>query len=384
VTDEIRCPFFGLPVEVERRRVPGAGGAWIERIECLSAGPYCPVGKCSLRGAVEAAAAEAANRGAARPAPGRFEVRIEGIGGLGANLAGRLVADAAVEALDCHASNFASYGSEKKGSPVRSFVRLADAPIRENAPVLYPDLLVVFHEALLAAPATLQGLRPDATVVVHSARPPREIGRAHGLPEVRLGAVDAARIARDEKTRTNVVMLGALEAAIDFLPAGALEAALRAKFGRLPAEALEANARAFRRGRAEVVWDDIDGSLARIEPPKIHKTAWGWRNAPIGGVAPEAGGTVLRDARAMREGVVPVFVAEKCTNCALCEIACPDYCFVWRAGGDPKGPTLAGIEYRYCKGCMRCVEVCPVGALVEAAEAEVDLDRLRVPLEVAS
>lgn len=379
MSDDIRCPFFGLPVEVERRRVPGAGGAWIERVECLSAGPYCPVGKCSLRGAAAAIAAAAA-----RPSPGRYEIRIEGIGGLGANLAGRLVADAAVEALDCHASNFASYGSEKKGSPVKAYVRLADAPIRENAPVLYPDLLVVFHEALLSVPATLQGLRPDATVVVHSNRPPRQIAEAHGLPEVRLGVVDAARIARDEKTRTNVALLGAIEAAIPFLPAGALEAALRAKFGRLPPEALEANVRSFRRGRAEVVWEDVPGGLSRIEPPKIHKTAWGWRNAPIGGIAPEAGGTVLRDTRAMREGLVPVFLKEKCTNCALCEIACPDYCFVWRPARDgEKGPVLEGIEYRYCKGCMRCVVVCPVGALIEAHEAVTDVEKLRVPMVFA-
>ena len=29
-----------------------------------------------------------------------------------------------------------------------------------------------------------------------------------------------------------------------------------------------------------------------------------------------------------------------------------------------------GLDYYHCKGCMRCVEICPTNALVEALEAE--------------
>ena len=30
---------------------------------------------------------------------------------------------------------------------------------------------------------------------------------------------------------------------------------------------------------------------------------------------------------------------------------------------------LAGIDYRYCKGCMRCVESCPTAALASSSRS---------------
>lgn len=50
---------------------------------------------------------------------GLFEIRLESIGGLGANLAGKMLAEAGVLHLGLNGSNFSSYGSEKKGSAVK-------------------------------------------------------------------------------------------------------------------------------------------------------------------------------------------------------------------------------------------------------------------------
>jgi pyruvate ferredoxin oxidoreductase gamma subunit len=38
------------------------------------------------------------------------------------------------------------------------------------------------------------------------------------------------------------------------------------------------------------------------------------------------------------------------------------------------------VDYRYCKGCLRCVESCPTGALAKEPETPGLADRLRVPL----
>jgi len=64
-----------------------------------------------------------------------FEIRFESIGGLGAHAAGQIVASAAVLRMGLNGAHFSSYGSEKKGSVVRSFVRLApaDRAIRTSA-----------------------------------------------------------------------------------------------------------------------------------------------------------------------------------------------------------------------------------------------------------
>jgi pyruvate ferredoxin oxidoreductase gamma subunit len=96
------------------------------------------------------------------PHPGRFfELRFESIGGLGAHAAGQILATAAVLRMGLNGAHFSSYGSEKKGSLIRSFIRLG-APgqlIRTSAPVESPDVIVVFHNALLDHPATLAGMR---------------------------------------------------------------------------------------------------------------------------------------------------------------------------------------------------------------------------------
>jgi len=54
---------------------------------------------------------------------GFYEMRFESVGGLGANLAGQLLAEAAVLGQGLNGAHFSSYGSEKKGSPVKSYVR---------------------------------------------------------------------------------------------------------------------------------------------------------------------------------------------------------------------------------------------------------------------
>ena len=68
---------------------------------------------------------------------GMYEIRMESIGGLGANVAGKILAETGVLGMGLNGSNFSSYGSEKKGAPVKAHVRLCDpdTPIRANSPI---------------------------------------------------------------------------------------------------------------------------------------------------------------------------------------------------------------------------------------------------------
>src|SRR5512142_762458 len=91
---------------------------------------------------------------------GFFSVRFESIGGLGAHLAGQILAEAGVLGAGLNGSHFSSYGSEKKGSPVRSFVRLCPASrqIRRSDPIERPQVVVVFHQALIGRTNVAAGL----------------------------------------------------------------------------------------------------------------------------------------------------------------------------------------------------------------------------------
>ena len=79
-----------------------------------------------------------------------YGIRLESIGGLGANLCGKMVGELAVRYLQLNSAGFSSYGSEKTGTPVKAYIRFAppDREIRVHSPVVEPDLLVIFHQAL--------------------------------------------------------------------------------------------------------------------------------------------------------------------------------------------------------------------------------------------
>lgn len=64
--------------------------------------------------------------------------------------------------------------------------------------------------------------------------------------------------------------------------------------------------------------------------------------------------------------MMPHFNEDTCIHCAACDNVCPDFCFVWEEQPDKKGRPqmfLQGIDYQYCKGCLKCVEACPTDAL---------------------
>ena len=69
---------------------------------------------------------------------------------------------------------------------------------------------------------------------------------------------------------------------------------------------------------------------------------------------------------------MPLFSPEKCIHCGLCDSTCPDMVFQFIMGEWRGKRTMinSGLDYHHCKGCLRCVDVCPTGALVAGSERE--------------
>jgi 2-oxoacid:acceptor oxidoreductase delta subunit (pyruvate/2-ketoisovalerate family) len=57
----------------------------------------------------------------------------------------------------------------------------------------------------------------------------------------------------------------------------------------------------------------------------------------------------------------PVKNKDKCNNCSLCWLYCPEGCI---------SRDEFEIDYTYCKGCGICAEECPTKAIVMEREAE--------------
>ena len=317
---------------------------------------------------------------------GFFEIRLESIGGLGANVAGKILTEAAIIGMGMNGAGFASYGSEKKGTPVKAFVRIceADQKVRINSPVEEPHVLAIFHEALAKSVPVTAGVVPGkTTVILNTRKTPAEARDFLKLQGGKVGVVDAMEIAMATGSRVNMVMMGAIMKAAGFLTWEAVEEAVNEQFGKKYAALMKGNLEALKRGRDEVKFQEFpaDGKYPatpfRREEPKL-----GYENAPMGGTIYSVGNMRFKDLSTSRTGMIPLFHVDKCTNCGECDVTCPDYCFVFERGKDRKtgkdAMVLQGINYQYCKGCLRCTFICKFGALVPAKEAEQDMEKITV------
>ena len=102
------------------------------------------------------------------------------------------------------------------------------------------------------------------------------------------------------------------------------------------------------------------------------KYVWGYENAPVGGINTRPGSTVSNDLSPSRRVIsrslyrIDVLTAASATPPAR----------IWYfqfAPGIYKGKQAMvnqGLDYYHCKGCLRCVDVCPTNALVKALEKD--------------
>ncbi|RIV26655.1 4Fe-4S dicluster domain-containing protein [Alicyclobacillaceae bacterium I2511] len=304
------------------------------------------------------------------------EIRLESIGGLGANLAGKMLAEAGVLRMGLNGWNAASYGSEKKGTPVKSYVRLTppDVQIRGANPIEEPDVVGVFHEALFKTQNCIAGLKTDGILVVNTTKTPEQIRKESGLHTGTVVCVDAMGISVEEKTRVNTAMLGALCRVVPILDPDKVRDVIRDTFqGKYPG-LTEANIRTFDRGYAEVTVQEFPPEAGEIPQPFVRPVSdFGYQTQNPGGIINTAGNSVLKDMSASRQGFLPDLNLAECIHCGNCDQVCPDMCFVWEPKENEKGRTfmfLQGIDYQYCKGCLKCVDVCPTSALTQLREED--------------
>lgn len=309
---------------------------------------------------------------------GYYEIRLESIGGLGANLCGKMLGELGIKYLGLNSVSFSSYGSEKTGTPVKGYIRYSewDKEIRVHAPVTMPHLLCIFHDALISDSEVFQGCTSDTVIVINTLMPKEEVEKVltkKGVSGKKVLSVSAQKIAIETHSRINVVMLGAMSKAMGFVKLEDVYQICKDTLGKKYPDALSSNLEGIKRGYEEVceVKEDFVFKARNIQETG-KKTKWGYETAPIGGINPEFGNSVVNDLSPSRQGYIPVFLQDRCINCGLCDSTCPDMVFQFEKG-EYKGREMMvnkGLDYYHCKGCLRCVSVCPTQALVKGLEAE--------------
>jgi 2-oxoacid:acceptor oxidoreductase gamma subunit (pyruvate/2-ketoisovalerate family) len=169
-----------------------------------------------------------------------IEIRWHGRGGQGAITAAKIVAGAAFESGYRGVVMAPTFGTERRGAPVFTSLKLSKQKIYDLSPIQQPDILVILDYLLIDEPGTLSGLKPGGLIVVNSPKPPH----AHAVKGMRVAAADVTELAAGVGLKTGIVNSGIIGSfakatgllGIDLL-AEKIESEFKGKKSRLNAEA---------------------------------------------------------------------------------------------------------------------------------------------------
>ncbi|MDD3177968.1 MAG: 2-oxoacid:acceptor oxidoreductase family protein [Candidatus ainarchaeum sp.] len=137
----------------------------------------------------------------------KSEIIFYGRGGLGAKTAAQILAEAAnIEEKNIQA--FPEYGPERRGAPVRSFVRISDKHIRVHEPILNPDYIVVIDSNLFDVIENLKEF--NGTYIINTNKPKDYFKKI--LKNKKFILIDGTKIALENLkiNNPNIVLIGAL------------------------------------------------------------------------------------------------------------------------------------------------------------------------------
>lgn len=166
------------------------------------------------------------------------EIRWHARAGQGAKTAAQVLALALMRSGQ-NVQAFPEYGPERRGAPLRAFTRTSTRPIRRHDSVTEPDLVVVLEPTLVRESDVTAGLRAGGIVLLNAEEAPPE------LEGIDVRCVPATRLAAERGSGfANVVMLGAVAAAMGEPPLESLEDAAAEQLGRkVSADAVRAAVR---------------------------------------------------------------------------------------------------------------------------------------------
>jgi len=264
-----------------------------------------------------------------------IELRFHGRGGQGAVTGVRVLATA-LYFDGKFTQGIPMYGTERRGAPVTSFLRISEERVNERDLVHEPDMVVVLDPLLGRSVPVTDGLKKGGLVLINHPRGGKETGL--GGP-FRVATVDATKIAMETLGRpiTNTAIIGAFAKVTGMVSLESLE---RAILKQWPGMIGEVNMKAVRRAYEEV---NMPVDVSDVEGIKVKQL-----------------GMLDRDVSGWRM-FRPEIDQEKCIGCRRCYIFCPEVAI---SMVDEK----ADINYMHCKGCGICAEECPVDAITMKQE----------------
>ncbi len=181
-----------------------------------------------------------------------IQIRWHGRGGQGAITAAKVVAEAAFRSGYGGAVMAPTFGTERRGAPVTTSLKISRSKIYDLSPITTPDIVVVLDHMILHEVDVTSGLKPGGWIIMNSPRMVKD----YSFPGYRTAVANATRLGVEAGLRKGVVntgIIGALGRASGLIGIDILAETIAEEFsGRNP----DANALAARLVYDATLMDD--------------------------------------------------------------------------------------------------------------------------------
>lgn len=158
-----------------------------------------------------------------------IEIRWHGRGGQGAITAAKIVAEAAFSAGYGGVVMAPTFGTERRGAPVFTSLKMAKTKIYDLSPITSPDMVIVLDHLILEEVDIAAGLKPGGLIVINSPRPPE----SYPYDGMRVATADVSSIALNGGLPAGIVntgIIGAFGKAAGLIPLDTLCEAIEKEF----------------------------------------------------------------------------------------------------------------------------------------------------------
>jgi len=143
-----------------------------------------------------------------KESPQMIQIRWHGRGGQGAITAAKVVAEAAFRSGYGGVVMAPTFGTERRGAPVSTSLKISREKIRDLSPILAPDIVVVLDHLILNEVDVTAGLKPGGLLVINSPRTPQD----HKLTDYRVAVANVTKLGIEAGLRKGIVNSGIIGA----------------------------------------------------------------------------------------------------------------------------------------------------------------------------
>ncbi len=158
-----------------------------------------------------------------------IEIRWHGRGGQGAITAAKIVANAAFISGYSGVVMAPTFGTERRGAPVFTSLKISKQKIYDLSPIEKPDMIVVLDHLLLEEPGIVSGLKPGGLIIVNTPKPPTD----YDYPGMKIATADVTSLAVQVGLKPGIVntgIIGAFAKAAGLMDMETLSQAIKDEF----------------------------------------------------------------------------------------------------------------------------------------------------------